>query len=254
MFRSRRRWRRYRWLAPSEVCRKSSRSRSEVRFPERCKAGINFRTFPREPADMQISWDDLLVNALLRRVMSAAVALTLFGLIASDLSIGGFRTWWDRHSLTGSIVSNLLVLAVTGLIVDEVVARRQRRERATSVAVQGLIVFGQARRACDAIISSDVDDPGRSAVADELRTLASMLVAASPSLFDDPEAHRFLEQVERFSVSMFRAARAFSESVSSANNRERLRAEMAQLKATVDPLLKRIPLQDRALLEGPSGD
>jgi len=186
--------------------------------------------------------------------MAAAVALTLFGLIASDLSIGGFRTWWDRHSLTGSIVSSLLVLAVTGLIVDEVVARRQRRERAISVAVQGLIVFGQARRTCDAIMRSDVDDPCSSGAAEELRTLASMLLTASPSLFDDPEAHRFLEQVERSSVSMFRAARASSESVLNANDRERLKAEMAQLKVTVQPLLMRIPLQDRALLEGPSED
>jgi hypothetical protein len=184
--------------------------------------------------------------------MAAVVALILFGLIASDLSIRGFRTWWDRHSLTGSIVSNLLVLAVAGLIVDEMVARRQRRERAISVAVQGLIVFGQARRACNAIGSSDADDPPGNGAAEELRTLASMLLTASPSLFDDPEARRFLEQVERFSVSMFRAARAFSESALSEIDRERLKAEMAQLKATVEPLLMRIPLQDRALLEGPS--
>jgi hypothetical protein len=194
------------------------------------------------------------VNAIFRRVMAAAAALTLFGLIASDLSIGGFRTWWDRHSLTGSIVSSLLVLAVAGLIVDEVVARRQRRERAISVAVQGLIVFGQARRACDAIMSSDVDDPRSNGAAEELRTLASMLLTASPSLFDDPEAHRFLDQVERFSVSMFRVAHASSESVLSATNRERFKVEMAQLKATVEPLLMRIPLQDRALLEGSTED
>jgi len=184
---------------------------------------------------------------------AAAVALTLFGLIASDLWIGGFRAWWDQHSLTASIVSSLLVLALTGLIVDDVVARRQRRQRAVSVAVQGLIVFGQARRACGAILRSDLDDARPSAV-EELRSLAGMLLTASPSLFDDPEAHRFLEQVERSSVSMFRAARASSESVLNANDRERLKAEMAQLKVTVQPLLMRIPLQDRALLEGPSED
>lgn len=153
------------------------------------------------------------MHSRVRRVMAAAVALTLVALIASDLSIGRFRTWWDRHSLTGSIVSSLLVLAVTGLIVDEVVARRQRRERAISVAVQGLIVFGQARRACDAIMSSDTADTRSSAAAEELRTLASMLLTASPSLFDDPEAHRFLDQVERFSISMFRAANRSSGSV-----------------------------------------
>jgi hypothetical protein len=192
------------------------------------------------------------VNALVRRVVAAAVALALVGLVACDLSIGGFRTWWDRHALTSSIISNLLVLAVAALIVDDVVARRQRRERAVSVAVQGLIVFGQASRACDAIIGGDVDRPSSSGADGELRTLATMVLTASPSLFDDPEARRFLEQVERFSVSMFRAARVSAASVLSADDHERLEAEMAQLKATVAPLLRRIPFQDRALLEGPS--
>lgn len=132
------------------------------------------------------------MNALVRRVAAVAVALTLSGLIAGDLWIAGFRTWWDRHSLTGSIVASLLVLAVTGLIVDEVVARRQRRERAVSVAVQGLIVFGQARRAFGAVSSSDVEQLRSSAAAEELRTLEGMLLTASPSLFDDPAARPFL--------------------------------------------------------------
>jgi hypothetical protein len=191
------------------------------------------------------------VNPLFRRAAAAVVALTLLGLIASDLWIAGFGAWWDRHSLTGSIVSNLLVLAVAGLIVDDVVARRQRRERAVSVAVQGLIVFGQARRACRAILSSDAQTPSSSAAADELRTLASMLLTASPNLFDDPAARRFLEQVERFSVSMLRTVSTSSAAALNSANRERLTTEMSQLQTTVEPLLARIPPQDRALLEGP---
>jgi len=187
-------------------------------------------------------------------VAAAAVALTLIGLIASDLWIGGFRTWWDRHSLTGSIVSSLLVLAATGLIVDEVVARRQRRERAVSVAVQGLIVFGEARRACRAILSSEQETPRASAAVEELRTLASMLLTASSNLFDDPAARRFLEQVQRLSISMFRALSASSSSALSADDRARLMAEMSQVETAVTPLLVRIPLNDRALLEGPPGD
>ena len=179
------------------------------------------------------------------------VTAALASLIGGDLWSGGFRAWWDRHSLTGSIVSNLLVLAVTGLIVDEVVARRQRRERAVSVAVQGLIVFGQARRACGVILSSDVEESGSGDPSEELRTLASMVLTASPSLFDDPAARRFLEQVEHFSVSMFHAVSVSPAAALSAENRERLTADMSQLEASVKPLLARIPPQDRAMLEGP---
>jgi hypothetical protein len=43
--------------------------------------------------------------------------------------------------LTGDAVTSLLVVAVTALIFDEIVARRRRWDRATSVAVQVLILF-----------------------------------------------------------------------------------------------------------------
>ncbi len=185
-----------------------------------------------------------------RRVAAEAVALGLVALVACDLWIVGFRTWWDRHSLTGSVVSSLLVLAVTALIVDEVVANRQRRDRAVTVAVQGLIVFGQARRAYDAISASGVDQLGANGASEELRTLAVMLLAASPSLFDDPEARQFLEQVERLSASMLLWVSASPAAVPSTDVRGRLASEMSRLKASVEPLVARIPPADRTVLEG----
>jgi hypothetical protein len=200
------------------------------------------------------------VHPLLRRLAGLVVALALLALVACDLWVGAIRSWWDRHSLTGSVVSNLLVLAVTALIVDEIVARRQRRERAVSVAVQGLIVYGQARRAADAIAAQadaahadaaeDQGDGSADAAAEELRTLAAMLLTASPSLFDDSEARRFLDQVERFSVSMFRTVQASSGGPVSGEDRARLTTEMSDLRATVEPLLARIPAPDRSALEG----
>jgi hypothetical protein len=183
---------------------------------------------------------------------AAAVALGLIVLVVCDLWIGGFRTWWDGHSLTGSIVANLLVLAVTALIVDEVVARRQRRDRSVTVAVQGLIVYGQARRTHDAIVTSGAQGQSAGGPGDELRTLATMLLSASPSLFDDPAARRFLEQVERFSVTMLRAVSTPVGRAIGADDRDRLSTEMARLKETVQPLLIRIPPEERHLLEGES--
>jgi hypothetical protein len=193
------------------------------------------------------------VNESVRRLAAGTVALALLALVAGDLWVGAFRGWWDGHALTGSIVSNLLVLAVTALIVDEVVARRQRRERAASVAVQGLIVYGQARRADDAIIAEGGDTEPPGVASDELRTLATMLLTASPSLFDDPQARRFLEQVERFSVSMFRTVAAASGGRVSTGDRARLTTEMSQVRATVEPLLARLSAGDRSALEGEPG-
>lgn len=190
------------------------------------------------------------MNNPVRRVAAAVVAMALLALVACDLWIGDFRAWWDRHSLTGSIVSNLLALAVAGLIVDDVVARRQRRARSVSVAVQALIVYGQARRACEALMASGDREHPKSGAPEELRSFASMLLTASPSLFDDPAARRFLEQVERFTGSMFRAVSASSGGVLSPASRDRLTTEMAQLHATVQPLVARIPIEERSALEG----
>ena len=184
----------------------------------------------------------------LRRFAAVVVALALVVLVACDLWIGNFRTWWDRHSLTGSVVSNLLVLAVTALIVDEVVARRQRRDRSVTVAVQGLIVYGQARRTHDAIVTTGAQGQSASA-GDEVRTLAAMLLSASPSLFDDPAARVFLEQVERLSVTMIRAARTPAGRAIATDDRDRLNTEMTRLTQTVQPLLTRIPPEERHLLE-----
>ena len=191
------------------------------------------------------------MNGAVRRFTAAAVAMSLLALVVSDLWIRGFQLWWDRHSLTGSVATSLLVLAVTGLIVDEVVARRQRRERALSVAVQALIVYGQARRVWNAVVTTDdMGEGSANSSSEEFRTLASMLLTAAPGLFDDPVARRVLEEVERFSVSVFRTA-AGSRGQLSEDDRAHLESAMAQLQAAVAPLLVRIPDADRALLEGP---
>jgi hypothetical protein len=192
-----------------------------------------------------------VMNGAVRRFTAAAVAMSLLALVVSDLWIRGFQLWWDRHSLTGSVATSLLVLAVTGLIVDEVVARRQRRERALSVAVQALIVYGQARRVWNAVVTTDdMGEGSANSSSEEFRTLASMLLTAAPGLFDDPVARRVLEEVERFSVSVFRTA-AGSRGQLSEDDRAHLESAMAQLQAAVAPLLVRIPDADRALLEGP---
>jgi hypothetical protein len=164
-----------------------------------------------------------------RRVAAAAFLAALVALVACDIWIAGFRAWWYHHSLTGSIVSSLLVLGIAGLIVDEVVARRQLRERATTVAVQAVIVYGQARRASNTLLAenedSDADAYG------ETRTLASMLLTASPSLFDDPVARLFLEDVQRLGGDLFRALAP--PGPPSEPSKQRVAAQMSQVRGHV---------------------
>ncbi len=188
-----------------------------------------------------------------RRGAAAAVVVTLVALVVCDLSIAGFQAWWDRHALTTDVACSLLVVAVTALIFDEVVARRQRRDRATSVAIQGLIVFEQGRRTYEAAVAGGAQELGSSAAPEELRTLASMLLTASPSLFDDPVARRFLSEVERFTGLVFRALSVPGPGgLPSEDAGDRLAAAMLALRGTAQPLLDRLPTVMRSALENRS--
>ena len=115
------------------------------------------------------------VGPLQRQVRAAVAIVALAVVVASDLWIGSMRSWWERHSVIELVVSSLLVLAVTVLVIDEVVARRQRNDRARVVAVQGLIVYGQIRRSNEAVLAQAADGTGADAAVDELRNVATML-------------------------------------------------------------------------------
>jgi hypothetical protein len=196
------------------------------------------------------------VKGLARRVTAATVAASLVVLVVCDLLIGSFQAWWDRHSLAASIVSSLLVLAVTALIFDEIVARRQRKERAISVAVQAIIVYGQSERTWNAVKSTGADGNGRGdgdgsdLVEDEWKVLANMLLTASPALFEDPEARRFLEELERFSALVVSRLRRSDDTLAD-DDRQQLEAEFSKVEQAVGPLRARLPTADESLFEGP---
>ncbi len=187
-----------------------------------------------------------------RRVAAVVVSVALLTLMICDIAIHGFTAWWNAHSLTGNIVSSLLLLAVTGLVVDDVVARRQQRQRETSVAAQALIVYGQARRTCQALIGPKPDDSDLRAAKEESRDLASMILTASSSLFDDPAGREFLRSVQRLMGALY----VVSYSASAGSEPEKLqqvKAEMTALTASVQPLIKRVPPELLPTLDEPQG-
>ena len=160
------------------------------------------------------------------------------------------RSWWSRHSFTGNVVSSLLIVGVTALIFDELVARRQRKARAVSVAVQAAIVYSQSRRVYDAVLASAEEDDRQNA-GEDLRSLASMLLTAGPGFFDDPQARQFLEKVERLAGSIYRAFTTTTGGPLNPEIRELLSAEMTLVVAAAHPLVGRIPVEEWALSDQP---
>src|ERR1700691_3719610 len=189
------------------------------------------------------------MNARIRIASAVLVSAGLLALVAGDLWDAAMRSWWSRHSFTGNVVSSLLIVGVTALIFDELVARRQRKARAISVAVQAPIVYSQSRRVYDAVLAS-ADEDDRQGAGEDLRSLATMLLTAGPGFFDDPQARQFLDEVERLAGSIYRVFTTTTGRLN-ADVRKRLKSEMAQVEAAAQPLVGRIPVEEWALSDRP---
>lgn len=190
-------------------------------------------------------------SSVVRRAAATVIAVGVIVLVTCDLAISGFREWWDGHSFTTDVVSSLLVLAVAGVIVDEVVARRQRKQRSVSVAVQSLILFQQARRTYEQVSNIGDDRAHIGDVRDETTNLANMLLIASPALFDDPQARVLLEQVQRLAGWMFVALSPPERLPKGFEPLDEAGAEMARLRQSVRLLAARIPAPHAVFFASP---
>jgi VanZ family protein len=81
--------------------------------------------------------------------IAEAVTAVVLALIALDLLDHTFNTWFDRHAFLTDAVSTLLGLAVAGLVLDRISARRRLRDRAQVMAAQGAMIASQALRAVE---------------------------------------------------------------------------------------------------------
>jgi hypothetical protein len=175
---------------------------------------------------------------ILRRLGAVLIACALIALVVCDLTVSGFRAWWDAHALTTSVVSSLLIVGATALIFDEVVAYRQRKNRAVAVAAQALIVYTQAREAYQAVMASDDSASGAPS---ELRDLASSLLVAAPSLFDDPPARAFLLQADQLMSALYEAVAQSGGPHQASGRQDHLTDLMSRLQQAYEPLLARFP-------------
>jgi hypothetical protein len=117
-------------------------------------------------------------------------------LVIGELADPAQRRWWGARPLTTDTVSGLLVLLITVLVVNQLLNRRQARQRGHAVAAQAAIVAAQGARSAKAV-SSVIDGPGdRGAASDGFRTYMLVLLVGAPVLINDPVARHFLEQAQ----------------------------------------------------------
>jgi hypothetical protein len=174
---------------------------------------------------------------------SAAILATLvtLALVLGELTDAAQRRWWAARPLTTDTVAGLLVLLVTVLVVNQLLNRRQSRQRGHAIAAQAAIMMAQAARSAKAISSLPDGSGDRGAASDGFRTYMLMLLTGAPVLMDDPVARRFLEQSQYLGGIMGRALAAADRSADgTAVPDARIDDAMRQLRGAAAPLLKQL--------------
>lgn len=187
----------------------------------------------------------------------AAVAVTVVtaAMVITDITDRGISGWWERHAFTASVTGGILVLAVTVLIADRVVAARSLKERSQAIAAQAAIVMSQAARATRAVKTAldQTDDADAETGADELRTYMTMLLLSSSVLIDAPISRAFLEEAQLLARDLARGLAAARSGDGADEARQGLDAAVERVRAASRPLLDQLDLESRAAV-APSTD
>lgn len=126
-------------------------------------------------------------------------------LILLDLTDQVVRDWWTKHPFTNSTITGLLVMAITVLVVNQVLNMRHVKNRAQATAAQAAIVMSQATRTTTAVVAALDGAGSRDAATEETRTYMSMLLVAAPVLIDAAAPRLFLERAQELGRELARA-------------------------------------------------
>ncbi|MGA7052383.1 MAG: hypothetical protein WBZ37_14140 [Mycobacterium sp.] len=164
-----------------------------------------------------------------------------------DLTDQAARHWAADHAFTTSTVAGLLVLAITILVVNQVVKIRQYRDEAQAIAAQSAILLAQAARAARAVTSA-VDGSGeRDAASEEVRTYLTMLLIAAPVLIEVSVPRAFLEQAQQLGAVLASTLAAERKRPGKElGSTDRLADAVGRLRAAAAPLLQILTPAQRA--------
>lgn len=169
-------------------------------------------------------------------VVAVMIVVVTAALMVVDAVDDAVRRWWAEHAFTTSIVGGLLVLAVTLLVVNQVLNIRDLRSRAQATAAQAAILLNQARRTADAVDVADQGDSERDAASDETRTYMTMVLIGAPVLINASVPRAFLEQAQWLGVLF---SRALNPAVGQSNPSE-ISGAFEKLRAVASPLLREL--------------
>jgi hypothetical protein len=186
---------------------------------------------------------------------AGAITVVTLGLVVLDLVDHAYRVWWAGRALTADTVAGVLVLLVTVLVVDQVVKRRQVKDRSRAVGAQAAILMAQAL-STSAAVTSALDGSGdRSTASDTLRTYMMMLLVGAPVLIEARVSRNFLEHAQHFGAEMARALVTIAKTPgASTPSKPRLDDALEELRAASTPLLQPLDLDPLLAAQGGSAE
>lgn len=186
-------------------------------------------------------------------VATAAVTAVAVVLVILDVVNHTVRRFWQTHALTADTVGGLMVLALTVLVVNQVLSRRQIASRSRVIAAQAGFVLGQARRCVQAVRSLQGAEGDRDAAINEARSYSLVLMVAAPVLIDSSVARAFLDQAQRLAGEMARILTQPELATSSlSDDAGRLDEAVDHLRAAAGPLMSVLTSGERSIVQGPS--
>jgi hypothetical protein len=187
-------------------------------------------------------------------VGTVVVLVLVLGLVVLDLVDRGVRHFWETHALTTDTVAGLLVLALTVLVVNQILNRRQLTDRSRAVAVQAGIVLVQAARSVKGVLAVRDGAGDEESARDELRTYSLMLLVSAPVLIEDRVAREFLEQAQGLAGEIGRVlAPSEVTAVFGSGAGRSIEEAIERLRKASGPLLAILTTDERSAVTDPSG-
>jgi hypothetical protein len=186
-------------------------------------------------------------------IATVAVSALTVALVILDIVDRSVRRFWQTHALTANTVGGLMVLALTVLVVNQVLSRRQIASRSRVIAAQAGFVLGQARRCVRAVRSLQGEEGDRDAAINEARSYSLMLMVAAPVLIDSSVARAFLDQAQRLvgEVARILAQSELGDSTLG-DDAGGLDEAVDHLRAAAAPLMDVLTSRERSIVQGQS--
>jgi hypothetical protein len=185
----------------------------------------------------------------------AVVTAVVLALVLLEQLDPVVRRFWSDHPLAADTVAGVLVVALTVVVIDQMIRRRQIHNQSRAVGAHAAIMLSQAKRAVDMTVAVRDREGDRAAAGEAVRTYLLVLLVGAPVLMEAPLARRFLEQAQVLAAELGRIlSPADVEILPPSAFAGSLDEAIRQLRGAAVPLLAALSAEERSVVTDGTGE